>query len=127
MDETTGNKIQQIKKLVFRMKRFLFIAFFLVFVFLSCNNVSSGKYVYTIAHVDSTKKIHWGKGFYKQRVFYCFYIDTLKVNSVWDFKLGRSYSLRFAIGDSVYIRYELNDPEQSEIIKVAFKKKKIKL
>lgn len=109
------------------MKRFPSIAFILALLFLSCNNTSSERYVYTTAHVDSTKKIHWGKGFYKQRVFYCFYIDTLKVNSVWDFKLGRSYSSRFATGDSVYIRYELDDPKQSEIIKVVFKKKKIKL
>lgn len=109
------------------MKRCLFLVTIMSFLFFNCSNLDSKKYGYSIAHVDSTKRIHWGKGFYKLRVFYSFKIDTINVESVYDHKLGRSYSARFAVGDSVFIKYDKDVPEKSEIIKVVYKKQKIKL
>ena len=109
------------------MKKALFITFILIIIINSCNISNGNKYVYTIAYVDSTKKIHWGKGLFKQRVFYSFFIDTLKVKSVWDYRLVHAYSSKFGIGDSIFIRYKHDHPEQSEIIDVAYKKGKIKL
>jgi len=107
--------------------RGFYIIVILMFLFISCTSRTRLNNEYATAHIDSTKKIHWGRGFFKQRVYYTFYLDTLRFNCINDFKLGYSYSGLFSPGDSALVNYNDKKPEESEIVKLVYKKRKINL
>lgn len=78
---------------------------------------------YTTGYVDSTKHIHWGKGFYKLRVYYSFSADGSVISDMYEHKLERSYTSKYKAGDSVLVKYDKEDVENSRIIKITFNKK----
>ena len=72
--------------------------------------------------VDSTKRIHWGKGYYKLYVFYTVKVNDNKFPSYFIHKLETSTSAAYHKGDSIIIKYNKLDPSESTIIA-----KKVKL
>jgi hypothetical protein len=82
---------------------------------------------YTSAHVDSTLHVHWGRGFYKLRVFYTFNVGYKEVNGIDDYGKERSYSASLETGDSVLVVYDHIDVSNSRIVKTTYKKRKLKL
>lgn len=99
------------------------LTLFIISIFNCCNN-DVGEYKYTTAFVDSTKHIHWGKGYYKLRVFYSFLINETKVHGVYDHKLEMAYTSKYEKGDSTLIRYNINNINESKLIKATFKMRK---
>ncbi|QTE21053.1 hypothetical protein [Polaribacter cellanae] len=71
--------------------------------------------------IDSTKMIHWGKGFYKTRIYYNFtysgknYKCSYKSN-----KLTRSHDYIYSKGDSILISFPISNPKDSKVLKKIF-------
>ncbi|MCD6659957.1 MAG: hypothetical protein LT105_07340 [Lentimicrobium sp.] len=105
----------------------IFILILTAYVFWGCKNVGRTDYNFASARIDSTRMIHWGRGFYMQRVYFSFNIDTVKYNCIDDYKLGYAYSGFFSSGDSALVKYSNKKPEESKIVKLVYKKRRIKL
>lgn len=109
------------------IRKTVFILFTCSVVILGCDGNRSKNYNYTTGHVDSTQHIHWGKGYYKLKVYYTFQRGDTVLNGIYVHKMEKAYTAKYEQGDSVLVRYNSVDYKESEIIKITDKKRKIKL
>jgi hypothetical protein len=96
---------------------------FVIFVLL----LSAGckkKYEYSTAYIYDTKFVHWGRGYFKLRVFYEFeYNDSIYKNDNNTKGLYYPFSRkRYREGDSILIQYPKGKPSKSEVVRLIYKK-----
>lgn len=103
------------------MKKY-FALLTLMVILLCCGRKEIETPSYTTGYVDSTRHIHWGKGFYKLQVYYRFSADGSVISDIYEHKLERSYTSKYKTGDSVLVQYDKEDVENSKIIKIIFNK-----
>lgn len=97
--------------------------FFGISFILSCTNDDIDDPRYVLAHVDSTKHVHWGRGFYKLKVYCSFRLsDSLYTSEFFIDKLEKSFTSTILEGDSVLIKYDNSNPRKTEFVKIAHKK-----
>ena len=98
----------------------LFLTFFTFIC--GCSRTTIDNPDYVVAHVDSTRHIHWGRGYYKLRVYYSFPRKTSIFNGVYENKLERSYTATYEAGDSVLVKFDSENPKYNELIKIIYNK-----
>ena len=82
-------------------------------------------YEYTSAYIYETKFVHWGRGYFRLRVFYEFeYNDsTYKRDNFTEGLYKITGRKRYKEGDKVMIKFPKGKPEKSEVTRYKFKKK----
>lgn len=92
----------------------------LIFFLFSCEGKPK-EYYYTTAYVKETQHIHVGKGFYKLQVTYIYSVNDSQFIGNFEHKYERSYTAKYSTGDSVRIKYDKVQPENSEFVKLIYK------
>lgn len=106
----------------FMETRIIFI--FVLTLLIGCKNRNID-YKYCKVKVDSTEHVYWWSNYYKLKVFYHFNVnDTLVYGDYIDDEKTFKWSASFSEGDSVIIRYEINNPQKSIILKRTYIKSK---
>jgi len=97
---------------------------FVIFVLL----LSAGckkEYKYCTAYIYDAKFVHWGRGYYKLRVFYEFeYNDSIykNDNNTKGLYQNNWTRKRYKEGDSILIQYPKGKPSKSEVVRLIYKK-----
>jgi len=97
-----------------------------IFLFLLLCVGCEKEYEYTSAYIYETKFVHWGRGYFRLRVFYEFeYNDSIyKRDNFTEGLYENNYSRgKYQLGDKVMIKYPKGKPEKSEVTRYKFKKK----
>ena len=93
----------------------------------SCNNGEIENPSYSVVQIDSISRVHLGRGYYKIYAHYALRHGENIIQGKCEYRTVRSYNTNIAIGDSALLKYDEHDMANSEIVKVVYKKKKIKL
>lgn len=94
---------------------------------INCTDGSIKDTKYIVGVVDSTRRTHWGNGYFKVHVYYNFKINGKVVNGRTIDKFERSYTSSYEKGDSILVLYNSSDPTKNKVVKITDKKRKIKL
>ena len=99
-----------------------------IFLFFLLSNGCKKEYEYTSAYIYETKFVHWGKGYFKLKVFYEFeYNDSIYKGADKTEGLYKIYGRkRYREGDKIMIKYPKGKPEKSEVTRYVFRKKTAK-
>jgi len=83
------------------------------------------EYEYTSADIYETKFVHWGRGYFKLKVFYEFeYNDSIYKGENKTYGLYKITGVkRYREGDKIMIKYPKGKPNKSEVTRYRFKKK----
>ncbi len=95
----------------------------LALVFLFSCETGLKEFIYETAYVKETQHIHVGKGFYKLRVTYVYIVNDSQYIGSFEHKYERRYTAKYSPGDSVRIKYDKEQPENSEFVELVYKKK----
>jgi hypothetical protein len=99
------------------MKKFLFLFGFLI---VSCNGKKEEK-VFVKTKIDSTKLQHWGKGYYKNIIYYNFIYQKKNYDKAYKGdKLFRAGNYYFKKGDSIIVSFPKSKPKESKVLKKIF-------
>ena len=106
-----------------RKKNIFIIAFLLLSI--GCKR----EYEYSMACIQETKFVHWGRGYYKLRIFYEFeYSDSTCKGDDFTPGLYKIYGRKhYNEGDSVLVKFPKGKPNESERANNIIKTKKRKL
>ncbi len=97
-----------------------FLTFILLTTVFGCSRATIDNPDYIIAHVDSTRHIHWGRGFYKLKVYYSFQETEVTFTGVYEHKLEKAYTSKYEPGDSVLVKFDSEKPDNNELIKIVY-------
>jgi hypothetical protein len=108
------------------MKLILIFSFFISFLW-SCNKGKIEKPLYSVVQIDSISRVHLGRGYYRIFAYYDLIYEGKIVQCKSEYRTVRSYNSNIAIEDSVLLVYDKHDITKCKVLKVVYKKEKIKL
>ncbi len=103
------------------MKKMFYLL--IILCLFSCQKKQCNEFVFIKSYIYDTKHIPKGHHVYNLRVYMKFYYN----DSIYDFNMiakqkERSFTARYNVGDTILLKYCIENPKNSTIIKTIYKK-----